>query len=49
LSTVLVPELVVLRAAPNAEGACGDDRFKHEVAEALGQRVASLPRDRLRR
>jgi putative transposase len=35
-----------LRAATNGGWALGDDRFKRQIAEALGRRVAPLPKGR---
>ena len=35
-----------LRAATNGGWALGDARFKRQIAEALGRRVAPLPRGR---
>ena len=48
--TALEPEFVAaLRAATNGGWALGGERFKREIADALGRRVAPLPRGRPRK
>jgi len=38
--------LDAIRAATNDGWALGDDRFKRQIAKALGRRVAPLPKGR---
>jgi putative transposase len=41
--------VAALRTASNGGWALGDERFRNEIAEALGRRVAPLPPGRPRR